>query len=172
MGIVEHLHDVIGCRTLFATHYHELTELEEQRSGVRNFNVAVKEWDDQVVFLHQIVPGAADKSYGIHVAQLAGVPRVVNDRAREVLEWLEAQHEAADGVATSKSFIAPKPSTNGRNPNGAATHWQMTLFGYEEHPLLEEIRAADLEGLNADEALDLVRDWQQRLTTSLAPVKR
>ena len=110
-SIVEHIHDAIGCRTLFATHYHELTDLEEQRSGVRNFNVAVKEWDDQVVFLHQIVAGAADKSYGIHVAQLAGVPRVVNDRAREVLEWLEAQHEAADGVAASKSFIAPKPST-------------------------------------------------------------
>ena len=88
-SIVEHIHDEIGCRTLFATHYHELTDLEEQLAGVRNFNVAVKEWDDQVVFLHQIVPGAADKSYGIHVAQLAGVPRVVNDRAREVLAWLE-----------------------------------------------------------------------------------
>ncbi len=171
-SIVEHIHDAIGCRTLFATHYHELTDLEEQRSGVRNYNVAVKEWDDQVVFLHQIVPGAADKSYGIHVAQLAGVPRVVNDRAREVLEWLEAQHEAADGVSASKSFIAPKPSTNVRNPNGATTHWQMTLFGYEEHPLLEEIRAADLEGLESDEALRLLRDWQERLTTGLVPAQR
>jgi DNA mismatch repair protein MutS len=182
-SIVEHIHDTIGCRTLFATHYHELTDLEEQRSGVRNFNVAVKEWDDQVVFLHQIVPGAADKSYGIHVAQLAGVPRAVNDRAREVLEWLEAQHEAADGVAAAKSFItregeAPaEPRRNGSagaspSPLAAATHWQMTLFGYEEHPLLEEIRAADLDGVSADEALDLIRDWQQRLTTGLVPAKR
>jgi DNA mismatch repair protein MutS len=153
-------------------------------------NVAVKEWDDQVVFLHQIVPGAADKSYGIHVAQLAGVPRAVNDRAREVLEWLEAQHEAADGVATSKPFAArevegappagrsAKPRrTNGSagaspSHNVATTHWQMTLFGYEEHPLLEEVRAADLDGLNADEALNLIRDWQQRLTTGLVPAKR
>jgi DNA mismatch repair protein MutS len=170
-SIVEHIHNAIGCRTLFATHYHELTDLEEQLSGVRNLNVAVKEWDDQVVFLHQIVPGAADKSYGIHVAQLAGVPRAVNDRAREVLEWLEAQHEAADGVAATKSFVAPKLASNGHG-GASSNHWQMTLFGFEEHPLLEEIRAADLVGLEADEALQLVHDWQRRLTTALVPAKR
>ena len=103
-SIVEHMHEHIGCRTLFATHYHELTDLEAQLPGVRNYNVAVKEWDDQVVFLHQIVPGAADKSYGIHVAQLAGVPRSVNERAREVLAWLEAQHRvgAADRLRLSE----------------------------------------------------------------------
>jgi DNA mismatch repair protein MutS len=131
----------------------------------------VKEWDDQVVFLHQIVPGAADKSYGIHVAHLAGVPLSVNQRAREVLEWLETQHEAADGVAATKTFIAPKPSSNG-HVDGSSTHWQMTLFGFEEHPLLEEIRTAELDGLQADEALQLVRDWQRRLTTALVPAKR
>jgi DNA mismatch repair protein MutS len=169
-SIVEHIHNAIGCRTLFATHYHELTDLEEQLAGVRNYNVAVKEWDDQVVFLHQIVAGAADKSYGIHVAQLAGVPRVVNDRAREVLEWLEAQHEAADGAAAKKSFAAPRPSSNGHS--GGTTQWQMTLFGFEEHPLLEEIRSAELDGLEPAEALSLVRDWQQRLTSDLVPAKR
>lgn len=170
-SIVEHIHDSIGARTLFATHYHELTDLEEQLSGVRNHNVAVKEWDDQVVFLHQIVPGAADKSYGIHVAQLAGVPRSVNDRAREVLQWLEAQHEAADGAAAKSSFTAPRPSTNG-NGDRPTSHWQMTLFGFEEHPLLEEIRATDLDGMDADSALDLLKSWQRRLTTDLAPAKR
>ena len=81
-SIVEHCTNTIGCRTLFATHYHELTDLEHELAGVRNYNVAVKEWEEEVVFLHQIVPGAADKSYGIHVAQLAGVPRIVNERAR------------------------------------------------------------------------------------------
>jgi DNA mismatch repair protein MutS len=167
-SIVEHVHDAIGCRTLFATHYHELTDLEEQLAGVRNFNVAVKEWDDQVVFLHQIVPGAADKSYGIHVAQLAGVPRSVNERAREVLEWLEAQHQAADGGAAKKTFDAPRSSTNGRRER-PTSHWQMTLFGFEEHPLLEEIRAADLDSMEAEDALALMRDWQQRLTSDLAP---
>jgi DNA mismatch repair protein MutS len=146
--------------------------------------VAVKEWDDQVVFLHQIVPGAADKSYGIHVAQLAGVPRVVNDRAREVLEWLEAQHEAADGAAAKRTFAAREGEApaeprhhNGSagaspSPVAAATHWQMTLFGFEEHPLLEEIRAVDFDSLQPEEALAMIREWQERLTTGLVPAKR
>jgi DNA mismatch repair protein MutS len=170
-SIVEHIHNQIGCRTLFATHYHELTDLEEQLAGVRNFNVAVKEWDDQVVFLHQIVPGAADKSYGIHVAQLAGVPRSVNARAREVLQWLEAQHEAADGASLTKSPIAPISSSNGRSQR-SGNHWQMTLFGFEEHPLLDEIRAADLDGLDPAEALKLARAWQRQLTSEAAPSKQ
>ena len=149
LGIVEHLHDAIGCRTLFATHYHELTDLAEQLAGVRNFNVAVKEWDDQVVFLHQIVPGAADKSYGIHVAQLAGVPRSVNERAREVLDWLEAQHQAADGAAAKSCASAQRSIGRRRWPAPIDGHWQMTLFGIEEHPLLDEIRAANLDELDA-----------------------
>ena len=121
-SIVEHIHESIGCRTLFATHYHELTDLEEQLAGVRNFNVAVKEWDDQVVFLHQIVPGAADKSYGIHVAQLAGVPRSVNERAREVLAWLESQHDAsaACGLAT-KAQKRPGYFANGHRAHPTRT---------------------------------------------------
>ena len=67
-SVVERLHDHVGCRTLFATHYHELTDLEKSLSGVKNLNVAVREWQDEVVFLHKIIEGAADKSYGIHVA--------------------------------------------------------------------------------------------------------
>src|SRR4030095_14790796 len=96
-AIVEHLHDAVGCRTLFATHYHELTDLAQSLSGVRNLNVAVKEWQDHVVFLHKIVPGAADKSYGIHVARLAGVPRAVNERAKQILAQLEAEHLDREG---------------------------------------------------------------------------
>ena len=83
-AIVEHLHDQIGCRTFFATHYHELTDLAGSLPAVTNLNVSVKEWEDHVVFLHKIVPGAADKSYGIHVARLAGVPRTVNERAKQI----------------------------------------------------------------------------------------
>ena len=135
-SIVEHIHEHIGCRTLFATHYHELTDLADQLAGVANFNVAVKEWQDQVVFLHQIVPGAADKSYGIHVAQLAGVPRSVNDRAKEVLAWLEAQHHAGNDPACGPNPLL-RPSANGRTD-----HWQLTLFGVDDHPLLDEIRSA------------------------------
>ncbi|MEX2306534.1 MAG: DNA mismatch repair protein MutS [Pirellulales bacterium] len=171
-SIVEHIHEAIGCRTLFATHYHELTDLEEQLPGVRNYNVAVKEWEDQVVFLHQIVPGAADKSYGIHVAQLAGVPRTVNDRAREVLAWLEAQHHAADGAACG---LARASATAHQSSNGQSTRpaggWQLTLFGVEEHPLLDEIRTAKLDELRPVEALELIRAWQQRLVEEQAAVK-
>jgi DNA mismatch repair protein MutS len=91
-AISEHLHSSVGCRTLFATHYHELAELAETLPALRNFNVQVREWQDEIVFLHKIAPGSADKSYGIHVARLAGIPGDVLDRAREVLERLESHH--------------------------------------------------------------------------------
>jgi DNA mismatch repair protein MutS len=165
-SIVEHIHEAIGCRTLFATHYHELTDLEQQLSGVRNYNVAVKEWEDQVVFLHQIVPGAADKSYGIHVAQLAGVPRSVNERAREVLAWLESQHDAAD---TASATLHPSSNGDGSRPAG---EWQLTLFGVEEHPLLDEIRATKLDELRPVEALEMLHAWQQRLIAEQVPIQR
>jgi DNA mismatch repair protein MutS len=179
-SIVEHLHEQIGCRSLFATHYHELTDLEEQLPGVRNFNVAVKEWEEQVVFLHQIVPGPADKSYGIHVAQLAGVPRSVNDRAREVLAWLEAQHHSAQGdtacgLAAEASSLNLHSSSNGevnRNGDRPAGSWQMTLFGTEPHPLLDEIREAKLDELRPVEALELLHSWQQRLIAEQLPVSQ
>jgi len=146
-------------KTLFATHYHELTDLADQLSGVANYNVAVKEWDDQVVFLHEIVPGAADKSYGIHVAQLAGVPRSVNDRAREVLSWLESQHDSGE-----ESPIKHALSTNGHATTGtSSTPWQMTLFATEEHTLLDEIRTTNLDELSPREAHTLLQEWQSRL---------
>jgi DNA mismatch repair protein MutS len=91
-AITEYLHNVIGCRALFATHYHELAQLAETLPGLRNYNVQVREWQDQIIFLHKIGPGSADKSYGIHVAQLAGVPTEVLERARSVLSELEAHH--------------------------------------------------------------------------------
>jgi DNA mismatch repair protein MutS len=91
-AITEHLHDQAGCRTLFATHYHELAQLAETLPGLRNYNVLVREWQDEIIFLHKIAPGSADKSYGIHVARLAGVPADVLERARQVLTDLEAHH--------------------------------------------------------------------------------
>ena len=89
---VEYLHDQVGCRTLFATHYHELTELTQSLAQLRNLNVAVREWQEDVVFLHKIIDGPADKSYGIHVARLAGVPREVLERAKQVLAQIETEH--------------------------------------------------------------------------------
>src|SRR5205823_10880911 len=91
-AITEYLHDRAGGRALFATHYHELTQLAETLSDLRNYNVLVQEGKDEVVFLHRIAPGSAGKSYGIHVARLAGVPAAVLDRARDVLAELEGRH--------------------------------------------------------------------------------
>jgi DNA mismatch repair protein MutS len=96
-SIVEHLHNVVGAKTLFATHYHELTELAARLPRVRNCNVAVREWNDQIVFLRQIVEGATDKSYGIQVARLAGVPKTVLDRAKEILSNLEESELTPEG---------------------------------------------------------------------------
>jgi DNA mismatch repair protein MutS len=91
-AITEHLHQMVGCRALFATHYHELAQLAETLPNLRNYNVLVREWQDDIIFLHKIAAGSADKSYGIHVARLAGVPGEVLDRARQVLGQLESHH--------------------------------------------------------------------------------
>ncbi len=96
-SVAEFLHDTTGCRTLFATHYHELTDLARTRPGVTNCNVAVREWNDDVIFLRKIIPGAADQSYGIQVARLAGLPEPILRRAREILENLEQSELNAEG---------------------------------------------------------------------------
>ena len=101
-SVAEYLHDKIKARTLFATHYHELTKLAEQRSGVCNFNVAVREWNEQIIFLRKIVPGGADKSYGIQVARLAGLPREILDRAKDILLHLETPNGAAEAPGPIK----------------------------------------------------------------------
>ncbi len=95
-SVAEHLHDVISCRTIFATHYHELTALASRRLGVKNHSVAVREWNDRIIFLRKIIPGAADKSYGIQVARLAGLPQEILDRAKAILITLESNAAAPD----------------------------------------------------------------------------
>ncbi len=152
-AIVEHLHDHIGCRTLFATHYHELTDLAGTLAAVTNLNVSVKEWEDHVVFLHKIVPGAADKSYGIHVARLAGVPRDVNERAKQILAQLEAEHLDDRG----RPRIGAGRSTRQRGDI------QLTLFAPVEHPLMDSIRGIDVNRLTPLDALQLVQKWQEEL---------
>jgi DNA mismatch repair protein MutS len=102
-AIVEHLHNQVGAKTLFATHYHELTELAARLPRLQNFNVAVREWHDQIVFLRKIVPGGTDKSYGIQVARLAGVPKPVLDRAKEILRNLEESELTPEGTVRQQS---------------------------------------------------------------------
>lgn len=154
-SIVEYLHDQIGARTLFATHYHELTELEESLEGVANFNVSVQEWDEKIVFLHKIVPGSADKSYGIQVARLAGVPKWVNNRAEKILEKLEASGDTEHNREVVKSN-----ASSSRNSKG---EMQLTLFGPATHPLVDKIKGLDANNLTPMNALEILHEWKQEL---------
>ncbi len=144
-AIAEHLAGV-GCRALFATHYHELTSLPERFANVRNLSVLVREWNDQIVFLHRIEPGAADRSYGIHVAKLAGLPDAVVKRANELLKQLAVSHGepgAGAGVATKRKGD-PAP--------------QMSLFTeYLPHPAVESLRTIDLSTMTPMQAFDALR---------------
>ena len=115
-SVAEFLHDKIRARTLFATHYHELTKLAEERSGVCNFNVAVREWNDQIIFLRKIVPGGADKSYGIQVARLAGLPKEILDRAKDILSHLEKPNGAIESPPAGKSRRKRKPAASPDKP--------------------------------------------------------
>ncbi|HZZ29502.1 MAG TPA: DNA mismatch repair protein MutS [Pirellulales bacterium] len=156
-AVVEYLHDHSGCRTLFATHYHELTDLAKTLSSVRNLNVAVREWDEQVVFLHKILEGAADKSYGIHVARLAGVPAEVNHRAKQILAQLEQEHLDSEG----------RPKIGVRGKKTRAGDLQLTLFAAEVHPLVEKVRCLDLDSLTPMAALQKLHEWQSELLGEL-----
>jgi DNA mismatch repair protein MutS len=152
-AITEHVAAKVRCRTLFATHYHELTELADVLEGVANFNVAVREWQDQVVFLHKIVAGGTDKSYGVHVARLAGVPREVVDRAREILADLEAAHVDASG----QPRIAPPTP----RPKGGEV--QLALFEGAERAVADQIRRLDPDRLTPLEALAKLRELKDGL---------
>ena len=138
-SMTEFLHDKIKARTLFATHYHELTELTQTLKQASNWNVAVDEQDGEIVFLHKIVEGSANKSYGIHVARLAGIPDQVIQRANQILSTLEKDHIDETGQTTIPPRIDRKSS-----------HQQLSLFGNTAHPVLDEIR-----DLNVDEMTPL-----------------
>jgi DNA mismatch repair protein MutS len=148
-GITEYLHDQVGCRTLFATHYHELAQLAERLANLRNLNVLVHETSDGIIFLHKIAPGSADKSYGIHVAQRAGVPAEVLERARQVLAELEAHH-----LNTPE-----KPNARLRKPRLV----QPSLFARTDDPVLQALRELDLTRMTVEEIAAQVRRWQRDL---------
>jgi DNA mismatch repair protein MutS len=143
-AVVEYIHNHpdLRAKTLFATHYHELTQLAELLPGVRNYNVAVSESEGKVVFLHTIIPGGADRSYGIHVGQLAGLPRPVVQRAQEILRQLETSSGKAVKI----------------NPHAAQ---QLALFP-ETNPLLDELKKLDMNALSPIEALNKLYEWQRK----------
>ncbi len=145
-AVTEFLHDTVGCKTMFATHYHELMQLPERLEHARNLNVVVRETGGKVVFLHRLEPGGTDRSYGIHVAQLAGLPRDVVARANVVLRTLEGEHRVVTGGP------APDPDPG-----------QLPLFAQAPpDATLEELRALDLNALTPLEALNRLAELQRR----------
>jgi DNA mismatch repair protein MutS len=151
-AVTEFLHDAIGCRTLFATHYHELTELTATLKQAQNWNVAVREDDDGIVFLHKIVSGAADRSYGIHVARLAGIPIQVIERARVILETLETDHVDKDGL----------PKVPARRSADKSSR-QLELFHVIEHPVIDRLREMSPERMTPLEALEALHRMREEL---------
>jgi DNA mismatch repair protein MutS len=149
-AITEHIANKLKCRTLFATHYHELTELAELFTNVKNCNVAVREWADEVVFLHKILPGGTDKSYGIHVAKLAGVPKSILERSKEILEELEntfAKEAAGRGLAKHKTKKPP----------------QDILFVQKHKSVLDKLSTTDVNNLTPIEAINLLSQIKKEI---------
>jgi DNA mismatch repair protein MutS len=151
-AVTEHLHDRTAAKTIFATHYHELTQLADTLASLVNYNVAVREVGDDIVFLHHLQPGGADRSYGIEVGRLAGLPPTVVGRAREILRELEGAHSGGgEGL--------------GRFGSGAArpTREQLSLFAPAEHPALELLRRTDVNGLTPLQALNLLAELKSEM---------
>ena len=160
-SIVEYLHgddSTGGPKTLFATHYHELTDLALVLNGVKNFNVQVKEWNDEIIFLRKIVPGGADKSYGIQVARLAGLPDKVLRRAREVLFNLEKSEFDEVGI--------PKISRSDENIVSSQSQ-QLGLFGETAHPVIKHLEKIEPDDLSPRQAMDALYDLKRLLRKSL-----
>ncbi|GJG85998.1 DNA mismatch repair protein MutS [Gemmatimonadetes bacterium T265] len=157
-SVSEHLHDAVGCKTVFATHYHELVALADDLAAARNMTVLVRETEDRVLFLHRLVPGGADRSYGIEVGRLAGLPAPVIARAKAVLATLEAQQHppAADGPATEGP--AGDGRRRARRVSPVAPADQLPLFAPPPapHPALEALRAVDPNHLTPMQALELL----------------
>jgi DNA mismatch repair protein MutS len=141
-AVVEHLHErAAGARVLFATHFHELTQLARELPRVRNFHVAVREWNDEIIFLHRVQPGGTDRSYGVQVARLAGVPPEVIERAKTLLAELE----------TARSMLRERAEAT-----------QLGLFDQGPHPLVVELEKLDLSRVTPLDALNLLAEWQRR----------
>lgn len=153
-AMMEYIHHEIGANTLFSTHYHELTKLDAELNRLVNVHVAAMEQEGRVVFLHKVMAGAADKSYGIHVAQLAGLPDSIIDRAKKLLTVFESteQPKVENDDSAQLSFFDLKEETS-----------PLTESAKETHSVLEEVKQADLMNLTPMQAMQMILDWQQKL---------
>jgi DNA mismatch repair protein MutS len=150
-AIVEHLHETIRARSLFATHYHQLVDLAERHKGVCNMHVSVREWNDEIVFLHKLVEGGTDRSWGIHVARIAGVPRPVIERAKQVLA--DVEKDAED--------LAPKLSRSAKAKRDDTQ--QLSLFAPPSSAVETELSKLDVDRITPIEALMILRDLRSKL---------
>jgi len=150
-AIAEDLHDRIRCRALFATHYHQLMDLAGPGKGIVNCRVAVREWGDTIVFLHRIEDGGTDRSYGLHVARLAGIPKPVLERAGAVLAKLDEEGDVVrEALVTARGRPGPR---------------QRELFTPPTDPVIDELRRLDVDAISPRQAADLLRQWQERTKT-------
>jgi DNA mismatch repair protein MutS len=152
-AVVEYIHDKIpGAKTLFATHFHELTELAETLKGFRNYHLSIKEWKDDIIFLYKVAEGSCDESFGIHVAKLAGVPGAVVSRAREILNNL--QKDSMSGGITTK-FINDRP--------GKEKQFELFAKNMEEDEVIAFLKNADVNNMTPVEALSKLLEIQKKL---------
>jgi DNA mismatch repair protein MutS len=149
-AVSEHLHEKARCKTIFATHYHELTQLADELEAVRNFNVAVREVKDDVLFLHRLQPGGADRSYGIEVGRLAGLPNEVLQRAREVLSILEGEQLAGSNTRGRGQGAQGRASV--------ANNDQLGLFAAARHPVVDRLATLDTDAMTPLQALTMLAD--------------
>ena len=155
--MVEHLHH-LGALTLFATHYHELTQLVHELPRLRNYNMAIREEGERLVFTRKLQPGEADRSYGIQVARLAGLPRAVIERAHQVMASL-----TAGGEGEALVLVPPAPGSDMADATRAAQSRQQLSFLTDTHPLLEELQGLTVEDMTPLEALNWLSAAQRRL---------
>lgn len=148
-SVAEHILNKIGAKTLFATHYHELTEIAENGGGVKNYTVDVKEWENEIIFLRKVIPGTADKSYGIYVGKLAGLPEEVTKRAEEILDHLEKNE------ALNLDLDGGKPVKKQRIV-------QPILVFDDSHPVIEELKNADTDNLTPIQALQMIHELKKK----------
>ncbi len=146
-AVTEHLHDSTRCKTIFATHYHELTQLADELPALRNYNVAVREVGDRILFVHRLEPGGADRSYGIEVGRLAGLPAPLLERARQLLRLLE-----------SEQLVRPRAQ--------AESAGQLALFATAPHPVVERLADLDVNTVTPMQALALLDELSRQAKTS------
>ncbi|MBI3192911.1 MAG: DNA mismatch repair protein MutS, partial [Ignavibacteriae bacterium] len=168
-SLTEYLHNRIGAKTLFATHYHELNELADLHPRIKNYKVDVREYGDKVIFLHKVKPGFADHSYGIQVAQMAGLPEEVTERAKSILKNLEGSELNVHDARSSMPDAEKSPNSEHQAPSIkhqrriSVPEMQLTLFEMRDDKLREELKKINLDTMTPMEAMQKLAELKKNL---------